>query len=240
MARGRDSWKTVRLNPTDPAPPPAPSKAVHGITGLTRLLLWPFAILVRWWGMTLRFETPPEDVRNYTKRDVPVCMVLWHNRLFLATEIYRRWRRPRPLYALISASKDGAWLVAFFEMVGGMRAARGSSSRLGREAVSTLVDLQAAGHDIGITPDGPRGPCYEVKPGAVIVPRRTRVPLLLIGGDFQNAWRIRSWDRFYLPLPFSRVKMRCVLIENERLADRDAGVALIQKELLAINPDRAR
>jgi len=201
------------------------------------VLLWPLAILVRLWGMTLRFETTPDDLRNYTKRDVPVVFVLWHNRLFLASEIYRRYRRPRPLYALISASKDGAWLVAFFGMVGGMRAARGSSSRLGREAASVLVEVQREGHDIGITPDGPRGPCYDFKPGAVIVPRRTGAPLLLVGGEFMAAGRLHSWDRFYLPLPFSRVRMRCELIENSELADRSAAVARIQARLLALNPD---
>ncbi|HND61705.1 MAG TPA: DUF374 domain-containing protein [Opitutaceae bacterium] len=212
---------------------------MHGITGWRRALMWPFAILVRWWGMSLRFDTPPQDVTNYMRRDVPVAMILWHNRLFLATEIYRRYRRGRPLYALISASHDGAWLVAFFEMVGGMRAARGSSSRLGREAVNALLDVQRAGHDIGITPDGPRGPCYDVKPGAVIVPRRTGAPLLLVGGEFTRAWRLNSWDRFFLPLPFSRVKMRCTVIENAQLADRDAAVQLIREKLLEINPDPA-
>src|SRR5665647_1413860 len=100
------------------------------------MLLWPLALLVRLWGMTLRFELSPEDEATFRKRDVPVTIVLWHNRLFLASEIYRRYRHKRPLYALISASKDGAWLVAFFSMVGGMDAARGSSSRLGREAAS--------------------------------------------------------------------------------------------------------
>ena len=72
----------------------------------------------------------------------------------------------------------------------------------------------------------------------VIVPRRTGAPLLLVGGEFTAAWRLRSWDRFYLPVPFSRVKMRCEVIENDRLADRDAAAALIQTRLRAINPDR--
>lgn len=187
--------------------------------------------------MTLRFETTAEDVRNYSKCDEPVAFVLWHNRLFLATEIHRRYRPHRPLYALISASKDGALLTAFFAMVGGMHAVRGSSSNFGREAVSTLVEVLRAGHDIGITPDGPRGPCYDFKAGAVIVPRRTGAPVLLIGGEFESAWRLPSWDRFYLPRPFSRVRMRCELIENDRLTDRDAAAALIQARLLALNPD---
>lgn len=187
--------------------------------------------------MSLRFELSPDDLRHVTKKDVPVAFVVWHNRLFLTPEIFRRYRGGRPLVALISASGDGAWLSAFFSLVG-MRAARGSSSRLGREAATVLVEAQRAGHDIGITPDGPRGPCYDLKPGVVIVPRRTDAPLLLIGGEFASAWQLRSWDRFYLPKPFSRVRLRCELIAAEQLADRDAALVLLRERMLMINPDR--
>lgn len=187
--------------------------------------------------MSLRFEMKPEDVRNCSKDDVPVAFVLWHNRLFITSEIHRRFRPHRPLYALISASKDGALLTAFFSMVEGMQAVRGSSSNFGREAASALVDMLRDGNDIGITPDGPRGPCYDMKAGAVIVPRRTRTPILLLGGEFESAWQLKSWDRFYLPKPFSRVRVRCELIEPDQLADRDAAVSHIRERLLAINPD---
>lgn len=220
-----------------PAPKPGqPSGIVHEISGWRRVVLWPAAMLLKLWGMSLRFETAPEDLRNVTKRDVPVAFVVWHNRLFLTPEIFRRYRAGRPLVALISASGDGAWLTAFFSLVG-MRAARGSSSRLGREAATALVDAQRAGYDIGITPDGPRGPCYAMKPGVVIVPRRTAAPLLLIGGDFSSAWQLGSWDRFYLPKPFSRVRLRCELITPDQLADRDAGIALLEARMRVINPD---
>lgn len=194
-------------------------------------------MLMKLWGMSLRFEETPEDIAAYTKNDEPVVMVLWHNRLFLAAEIVRRYRAGRVPYALVSASQDGAWLTAFFALVG-LRTVRGSSSRFGREAATELVELLRAGNDIGITPDGPRGPCYELKPGAIIVPRRTGAPLLLIGGEFSSAWRLRSWDRFYIPRPFSRVRMRCELVTNDQLADRDAAAARIQARLLALNPDR--
>lgn len=187
--------------------------------------------------MTLRFEAAPEDLRNYTKKDEPVAIVLWHNRLFLAAEIVRRYRQGRPAYALVSASNDGAWLTAFFALAG-LGTVRGSSSRMGREAATALVEMLRDGYDVGITPDGPRGPCYDVKPGAVIVARRTRAPLLLVGGEFTAAWRLGSWDRFYIPVPFSRVRMRCELIDVDQLADRDAGIAMLRERLLTINPDR--
>lgn len=210
---------------------------MHEIAGWRRAVLWPFGLLVRLWGMTLRFELSPDDRRNYTHRGEPIAMMLWHNRLFLAAEIMRRFRQPQPAYALVSASSDGAWLAAFFSLAG-LRTVRGSSSKLGREAASGLVEVLRAGHDIGITPDGPRGPCYEMKPGGVIVARRTRVPILLIGGEFSSAWRLRSWDRFYLPKPFSRVRLHGVFVQPDELADRDAAIARLRERLLALNPDR--
>jgi len=201
------------------------------------VVLWPLALLLRLWGASLRLETSAEDLRNYTKRDEPVAMVLWHNRLFLAAEIFRRYRQPRPVYALVSASQDGAWLTAFFALIG-LRAVRGSSHTLGREAANALVAVLRAGNDVGITPDGPRGPVYEFKPGALIVARLTRTPMLLIGADFESAWRFRrAWDRFYLPKPFSRVRMRCEVVTVEQLADRHAATAMLQQRLWELNPD---
>ena len=212
------------------------ARVVHDISGWRRALLWPLATLLKLWGRSLRFEESAEDLRNYMKKDEPVAIVLWHNRLFLAAEIVRRYRQGRVPYALVSASQDGAWLTAFFSLAG-LQAVRGSSSRLGREAATALVDVLRAGHDVGITPDGPRGPCYELKPGSVIVARRTRAPVLIVGGEFKSAWRLGSWDGFYLPRPFSRVRMRCEVLLPEQLADRDAGLALMRARLLALNPD---
>ena len=144
------------------------SGQVHGIAGWRRLVVWPLALLVRLWGRSLRFEIAPEDLRNLTKRDEPVALILWHNRLFLVAEIVRRFRQGRPAYSLVSASKDGAWLDAFFSQVG-MHTVRGSSHVFGREAVLELIAKLRAGHDIGITPDGPRGPRYAFKAGALVV-----------------------------------------------------------------------
>ena len=79
----------------------------------------------------------------------------------------------------------------------------------------------------------------DFKAGAVIVPRRTGAPLLLLGGEFDSAWQLKSWDRFYLPRPFSKVRIRCQLVPNATLADRDGAVATIRERMLAINPDRA-
>ena len=236
--------RTPGLHPSSPNVSPAPGTApvnpapagAHAIAGWRRAALWPLALLMQLWGRSLRFETTPEDLRAFTKNDEPVAIVLWHNRLFLSAEIVRRFRQGRPAYALVSASQDGAWLSAFFSLAG-MRTVRGSSSRLGREAASALVEVLRAGLDIGITPDGPRGPCYDFKPGALIVARRTKTPLLLIGAEFESAWQLRSWDRFYLPRPFSRVRMRCQQVPAAELSQRDEATVAIAARLRAINPD---
>ncbi len=168
-----------------------------------------------------------------------MAITLWHNRLFLGAEIFRRFRTRRPTYALISASKDGAWLEAFFEVVG-MRTVRGSSSKLGREAAMALIDVLRRGNDIGITPDGPRGPAYEVKPGGLIVTRRAHAPLLLLGGIFDSAWQLPSWDRFYVPKPFSRVRVIGEWVSHQDLGDRGDSVEILTARLKRINPDEWR
>ena len=67
---------------------------------------------------------------------------------------------------------------------------RGSSSNFGREAARVLIEKMQEGHDVGITPDGPRGPMYVVEPGVLVVTRRNNAPLLLMGGEFTRAWRL--------------------------------------------------
>lgn len=209
---------------------------MHGIKGWRRVLLFPFGLLIRAWGATLRFELSPEAERLLRKIDEPVAFVLWHNRLFLASEVFRRYRQRKPVYGLVSASRDGAWLAAVFSLAG-IRCVRGSSSKLGREAVTALVEVVRAGNDIGITPDGPRGPRYDFKAGALIVARRAHAPLLLLGGVYESAWQLKSWDRFYLPKPFSRVRLYCELITPEELRDRDRSAEAIRGRLMELSPD---
>jgi len=220
-----------------PRPPQEPTEPVHQISGWRRALLWPLGALVRLWGRTLRFEVGEEDLRHLRKIDEPVAFVLWHNRLFVTPEVWRRYRQGRPLYALVSASQDGAWLTAFFSLVG-LSAVRGSSSRLGREAATALVGVLRAGHDVGITPDGPRGPRYELKPGALIVARRTQTPLLLLGAEFRSAWQLRrAWDHFYLPKPFSRVRLHCDYVPASALAEAKTAAATLEARLREISAD---
>ncbi|HET7537363.1 MAG TPA: DUF374 domain-containing protein, partial [Candidatus Didemnitutus sp.] len=129
---------------------------INEVRGWKWLLLWLLAALLRVWVRTLRFQVDAETATRLSKSDEPIAFVLWHNRLFLSPEIFRRYRSKRRMYGLVSASKDGAWLAAFYRMIG-LEPVRGSSNNFGREAGRLLIELMKAGNDIGITPDGPRG-----------------------------------------------------------------------------------
>ncbi len=210
---------------------------MHEISFLRRAAVWPVAAFVRLWAMTVRLSMPAEDLRALLEHRGPILFAIWHNRLFMGAQLIRRYRVNRPTHALISASRDGAWLAAFFSACG-LRVVRGSSSRMGREAARQLVDLLHAGRDVGITPDGPRGPVYEMKPGVLIVARRARATVVLIGVDYESSWRLPSWDGFHIPKPFSRAHIRLVFEAVDAKEDRDEGGRRLGALLAAINPDR--
>jgi lysophospholipid acyltransferase (LPLAT)-like uncharacterized protein len=214
-----------------------PETHAHEIKLWRRIAVWPLSALIRLWWRTIRVRMPDEDASVVSQEGAPTIFVLWHNRLFMAADVVRRFRAGHPLYSLISASNDGAWLTALFTNLG-LRVVRGSSSRGGREAASDLLEVVRAGHDVGITPDGPRGPCYQMKPGALIVARRARIRVVLSGFDFESSWRLSSWDGFHIPKPFSVVHMRFVVAAPIELDDRDEAALELGRRLAELNPDR--
>ena len=212
--------------------------SINEVRGWRRLVVWLLALMLRLWGRTLRIEADAATHERLAMAEVPAALVIWHNRLFISAEYFRRYRTKRSVYALVSASKDGAWLAAFYRMIG-LIPVRGSSSNFGREAGKALIEVMRAGHDIGITPDGPRGPMYVVEPGVLVVTRRNNAPMILIGAEFTRAWRLKSWDRFYIPAPFSRVKMHCTILPPKRADGEKHSADDVRAALMAISSDKA-
>jgi lysophospholipid acyltransferase (LPLAT)-like uncharacterized protein len=177
-------------------------------------MLFPVVMIIRVWLMSLRIHIPPETLQAY-RAEKPGRMVLfWHNRLLISAELQRRHNKQTRINGLVSASKDGAWLSAFFRMMG-VGAIRGSSSWRGGQALVELSRALAAGEDVAITPDGPRGPCYDMKTGPALLVQKTGCSLFLMGVRYYNARRLGSWDGFYLPMPFSRVDLTMELIRPD-------------------------
>ena len=115
-------------------------------------------------------------------------------------------KRAGSAVALISASRDGALLADLVQRFG-YEAVRGSTSRKGVSAVLQLAEKIAEDFDVAITPDGPRGPAYELGAGVILLAQKTKKPVLLMHMEHARCWRLKSWDKFILPKPFSTVRV---------------------------------
>jgi lysophospholipid acyltransferase (LPLAT)-like uncharacterized protein len=207
-----------------------------------RLARWLIAFgvsLLRIWESTLRYEV--EDRAGLLGKPVTENYIgaLWHNRLLIFPLVLRRFFPNRRGAALISASRDGDLLTDAIRCFG-YDVVRGSSSRLGASAIIQLTEELASGHDVVITPDGPRGPAYELGPGIVFLAQKSGAAVLPMNLEYSRCWRLESWDRFIIPQPFSTVR---VLIsqphrvkstgspeefETERLRVQDAMMSLVE------------
>jgi lysophospholipid acyltransferase (LPLAT)-like uncharacterized protein len=145
----------------------------------------------------------------------PFVYALWHGRL-LALGYHHRNEN---VGALISRSADGEYIARVLENWGFIPA-RGSSSRGGMPALREMVRIARAGHCLAITPDGPRGPRQQVKPGLLVAAQLAGMPVLPITAACSNAWWPGKWDRFLIPKPFSTIR---IAHEAPLCIARDAG-----------------
>lgn len=105
---------------------------------------------------------------------------------------------------LISRSFDGELITRILKLFG-FDAVRGSSSRGAREGLLGLHEVIASGRTAIFTADGPRGPIYETKMGPIKLAEMTAAPIGAFHLEPERAWTVRSWDRFLIPKPFTRV-----------------------------------
>jgi lysophospholipid acyltransferase (LPLAT)-like uncharacterized protein len=162
--------------------------------------------LLQIWARTLRYEI--DDRMGVVGKPVKENYIgaLWHNRLLIFPFVLRRFFPNRCGAALISASRDGDLLADAIKRFG-FDVVRGSSSRLGASAILQLTDVLASGRDVVITPDGPRGPAYELGPGIIFLAQKSGAPVVPMNMEYSSCWRLESWDRFILPLPFAKIRV---------------------------------
>jgi lysophospholipid acyltransferase (LPLAT)-like uncharacterized protein len=123
--------------------------------------------------------------------------------MFIYRKYTRRHLSMNGLAALISASKDGAFLSSAFKKFG-VQPVRGSSSRRGPQALLELTSWVERGYNLAITPDGPRGPRYVVQPGVMALASVTGAPVIPVSSHTTRKLTLRSWDGFQIPLPLAR------------------------------------
>lgn len=162
-----------------------------------------FYILINLIGLTARFEVVGWE--NHEKAEensgLPIY-VFWHDRIFLTTY----WWRKRRIVVMTSRSFDGEYIARFIQRFG-YGAVRGSSTRGGVGAIVEMARLMRAGCTTAFTIDGPKGPRYVAKMGAVLLAKKSGHPIMPVTMALARYWTTPSWDSFQIPKPFTRARV---------------------------------
>jgi lysophospholipid acyltransferase (LPLAT)-like uncharacterized protein len=158
---------------------------------------------LRAWVGTLRYRYRPLG-SNLDPRTcgTPYLYAFWHEYMLLPAYHFGRMDSR----VLISKHADGELMAGLLRHLG-FRAVRGSTARGGVQAVREMLALEDDSH-LGVTPDGPRGPRRQVQLGLIYLSSRLGMPIIPAGFGYERPWRMRSWDHFAIPRPFTRA--RCV------------------------------
>jgi lysophospholipid acyltransferase (LPLAT)-like uncharacterized protein len=146
----------------------------------------------------------PEIEKNVFKRGQIPIYASWHQRFFPGITLFAR---RNPISIMISRSRDGE-LISRIAHVLGWCPVRGSSSKGGSQALRKIKKLIQKGYKVGHIVDGPRGPHGMVKPGLLLIAQATGMPIIPVIVSAEKKWVFKSWDRFMVPKPFSRVIIR--------------------------------
>lgn len=164
------------------------------------VLVWGYLLLVRY---TTRWEWRYEQVTpdELSERYGNVVVAFWHSRLLMMPPFSHRLKAP--MCVMISHHRDGAFITSVCKLFG-VRAVRGSSRRGGVGALKGAQTVLAEGANLGITPDGPRGPVEQVQLGVISLAKKSGRPIIPVAYGVKRGKRINSWDRFLVPYPFTR------------------------------------
>ena len=169
--------------------------------------------LIKLWSYTLRVKREGfEPVEALADRDERFILAFWHRRLFMMPLAYPFRRRTatgeaRGVAILSSDSRDGERSAATWRWFG-IHAVRGTASEDGARALVRMIQAVKQGWDFGITPDGPRGPLMELKPGTVALARKTGAWIVPVSLAFDRSFKLKTWDRMVIPMPFATCTIR--------------------------------
>jgi lysophospholipid acyltransferase (LPLAT)-like uncharacterized protein len=194
---------------------------------------------------TYKIEVRRKDYQQKAKDLAPnkaFIFAVWHEQV-VAVMSGHAWSEP--YLALSSRSRDGDY-AAFVSEKLGFLAVRGSSKKRnkdkgGKEAIQEYILKMNQGISGGITVDGPKGPRQRCKSGVVLISMQTGSPILPVAGIANNFWEFRSWDRFKVPKPFSKIIMQYgapIQVESDASPDRIIEICqLVEFELQNIERD---
>ncbi len=131
-------------------------------------------------------------------------MACWHGELLMIPYAYTRYRKVPNVKLMISDHFDGS-LIAYTLSKFGFGTVRGSSTRNAAKALIASIRELKAGSDLGITPDGPKGPRHKVADGIIVMAQKASVNIVLVEIKPSSFWQLNSWDKFIIPKPFGTI-----------------------------------
>ncbi len=136
--------------------------------------------------------------------DEKFIMACWHGELLMIPYAYTRYRKNPHVKLLISEHFDGNLIAKTLNFFG-FGTIRGSSTRGGAKALIESIKEIKNGYDLGITPDGPKGPRHEIHDGIVVMAQKAKVKIVLVEIKPTKFWQLKSWDKFVIPKPFGTI-----------------------------------
>ena len=162
------------------------------------------AHLVKLLAYTLRVDYQGLDaVDALAAADQRFILAFWHRRLAMMPLAYPFHRRGRGVAILSSDSRDGERSAATWRWFG-IHAVRGTAADDGAKALVRMIRAVKEGWDFGITPDGPKGPRQQLKPGVLALARKTGAWIVPVCVSFDRCIELKTWDALVLPLPFAK------------------------------------
>lgn len=165
---------------------------------ISYLIYYFYRFWVSLWRVTVILD--PQTEKMIENRE-PVILAHWHGDEYSLIHLVKKFK----LATMTSTSRDGDRVDFVIRKFGGVTT-RGSSTRGGISALKGLIRLSKEGRIVSIAIDGPRGPIYQPKPGVFELSRLCKAAIIPVGVAVDRAFKFeKSWNKAYLPLPFSRV-----------------------------------
>ena len=179
------------------------------IAKISGTILYLFSVLVY---RTCRFHISGVDqIEGMLKRGEPVIVTSWHGMTMMIIGFLRRKMDLSSFVGIMPDDYRGDTLHVFGRKLGvepiPLNLSGDSTLGTGRKLVS-LVRKISSGKNMLIHPDGPAGPAYVVKPGVSFLAKKTGAAILPLGCYCRHAYHVPRWDRYTLPLPFSKVHIQ--------------------------------
>ena len=193
------------------------------------LVLVPFigSLVIRFLYLTnkKKFHVPDKITEE------PVIFACWHGELLMLPYLYKYYRKKPHAKVLISPHFDGELISRTIKCFG-LETLAGSSDKNPTRVLIQAIKSLKEGYDIGITPDGPKGPRHELSDGVIFMAQKTKAKIILVNLKPSKFWQLNSWDKFVIPKPFGILNYYATSEIDVSDMQLEEARALLQKGLL--------